>query len=149
MREWLEKHGGHWTFGLFVLALLGTMGGAGVWGLNAQDARHDAKVESVSSQVKRMSAIAGSGIRRVEGKVESEVKRLDNRVDTTLELIEQIGARLDRMDDRFDRMDDRFDRMEVKLDRMDARLDRVEIRLDRMDGKLDTLLTRVSESLPK
>ena len=142
MREWLQQHGGYWTFGLFLLALLGALGGLGVWGLNAQDARHDAKVESVSVQVNKASAVAGSGIRRVEGKVESEVKRLDNRVDTTLELIEQIGARLDRMDDRFDRMED-------KLDRMDARLDRVEIRLDRMDGKLDTLLTRVSESSPK
>lgn len=128
MREWLEKHGAYWTFGLFLLALLGTMGGAGVWGLNAQDARQDAKVESVSVQVNKASAVAESDIRRVEEKVESEVKRLDNRVDTTLELIEQISARLDRMDDRFDRMGDK---------------------LDRMDAKLDTLLMRVAAPAPK
>ena len=45
MREWFEKHGGHWTFGLFLLALLGALGGMGVWGLNAQDARQNARVE--------------------------------------------------------------------------------------------------------
>ena len=78
------------------------MGGAGVWGLNAQVARQDAKVESVSVRVNKASAVAESGIRRVEQKVESEVKRLDNRVNTTLELIEQINARLDRMDAKLD-----------------------------------------------
>ena len=62
VREWLEKHGGQWTFGLFLLALLGAMGGMGVWGLGAQDARQNARVESVS-------AIAKSGIRRVDEKL--------------------------------------------------------------------------------
>ncbi|MCY4548289.1 MAG: hypothetical protein OXC28_07965 [Defluviicoccus sp.] len=116
MREWFEKHGHYWTFGLFVLAFLGTAGGLGVWGLNAQDSRQNAKVEKVS-------AVAESGIRRVEEKAESEVRRLDNRVENNLELIRQINARLDRVDDRFDRVDDRFDRMDDKLDRMDGKLD--------------------------
>ncbi len=91
------------------------MGGAGVWGLSAQDARQNARVESVSVQVNKASAVAESGIRRVEEKVESEVKRLDNRADTTLELIEQISARLDRMDDRFDRMDAKLDMLLLRV----------------------------------
>ena len=144
MREWLRKHGEHWTFGLFVLALLGTVAGLGVWGLNAQDARQTAEVEKVS-------AIAESAIRRVEEKAGSEVKRLDSRVESNLGLIKQISARLDRMDDRFDRMDVKLDRMNGRLDQMQGRLDRMEGRLgqmdgrlDRIDGKLDTLLMRVS-----
>ena len=126
VREWLEKHGGPWTFGLFLLALLGAMGGMGVWRLGAQDARQDARVESVS-------AIAESGIRRVEEKLVSEVKRLDNRDDTILELIRQIDARFDRVDERLNRVDERLDRVDERFDRMDAKL-------DRKNAKLDTLL---------
>ena len=135
MREWLEKHGGYWTFGLFLLALLGAMGGVGVWGLNAEVAKQDAKVESVSTFVRKVSAVADADIRRVEEKVEGEVKRLDNRADTGIELIGQINARLDRMDDRFDRMD--------------AKLNRVDGKLNRMDGKLDTLLMGMSAPAAK
>ena len=151
MREWIKKQSGYWSFGLFILALLGTVGGLGVWALNAQDARQRAEVEKVS-------AVAGSAIDRVEKQTGSEVARLDARADAALELIKQINARLDRVDDRFDRVDDKFDRMDEKLERMDARLDQmharldrmdarlgqVEDRLDRMDGKLDILLARVS-----
>lgn len=109
MRERFKRQSGYWSFGLFLLALLGTVGGLDVWALNAQDARQRATVEKVS-------AVAGSDIRRVEEKADSEIKRLDNRVDNNLELIRQIGARLDRMDDRLDRMDDKLDRMDDKLD---------------------------------
>ncbi len=143
MREWFKKQSGYWTFGLFILALLGTVGGLGVWALNAQDARQTAEMEKVS-------AIAGSAIRGVEAKAETEVKRLDSRVESNLGLVKQINARLDRMDDRFDRMDVKLDRMNGRLDQMQARLDRMEGRLDRMggrldqmDGKLDTLLLRL------
>ena len=142
MREWLEKHGGQWTFGLFLLALLGALGGMGVWGLSAQDARQNARVESVSADVERVSAVAESGIRRVEEKAGAEIKRLDNRVDNNLELIRQIDARFDRVDERFDRVDER-------LDRMDARLNRVEGKLNRMEGKLDTLITGLTAPAAK
>lgn len=139
MREWIRKQGGVWTFGLFILALIGTVGGLAVWGLNAQDAKQNAKME-------KLSAVATAAIRTVDEKAEVEVKRLDNRVDTTLELIKQINARLDRVDDRFDRVDVKLDRMDTRLNKMDTRLNKMEVRLDRMDGKLDTLLMRVSAS---
>ncbi len=128
MREWLERHGGYRTFGLFLLALLGALGGLGVWGLGAQDAKQNARVESVS-------AVAESSIRRVEEKAGAEIKRLDNRVDNNLELIGQIDARFDRMDARFDRMDERLDRMDAKL--------------NRMEGKLDTLITGLAAPAAK
>ena len=142
MREWLERHGGYWTFGLFLLALLGALGGMGVWGLNAQDARQNARVESVSADVERVSAVADSGIRRVEEKAGAEIKRLDNRVDNNLELIGQIDARFDQVDERLDRMDARFDRMDARFDRMDAKL-------NRMEGKLDTLITGLAAPAAK
>ncbi|MDE0333740.1 MAG: hypothetical protein OXI64_02185 [Defluviicoccus sp.] len=125
MREWLHRHGGYWTFGLFLLALFGAMGGMGVWGLSAQDDRQNARVESVS-------AVAESGIRRVEEKVGSEVKRLDDRVDNVLQLLGQIDARFDRVDERLDRVDERLDRVDERFDRMDAKLDRMNAKLDRL-----------------
>ena len=149
MREWLEKHGGQWTFGLFLLALLGALGGMGVWGLSAQDARQNARVESVSADVERVSAVAESGIRRVEEKAGAEIKRLDNRVDNNLELIRQIDARFDRVDERFDRMEERLDRMDARFDRMDERLDRMDAKLNRMEGKLDTLITGLAAPAAK
>lgn len=142
MREWLERHGGYWTFGLFLLALLGALGGLGVWGLGAQDAKQNARVESVS-------AVAESSIRRVEEKAGAEIKRLDNRVDNNLELIGQIDARFDQVDERLDRMDARFDRMDARFDRMDERLDRMDAKLNRMEGKLDTLITGLAAPAAK
>ncbi len=152
MREWLKKQSGYWSFGLFILALLGTVGGLGVWALNAQDARQRAEMEKVS-------AVAESAIDRVEKQTGSEVARLDSRADTALELFRQVDTRFNRVDDRLDRVDDRLDRMDEKLERMDARLDQMHARLDRMDarldqmdarldqidGKLDILLMRISE----
>ena len=142
MREWLERHGGYWTFGLFLLALLGALGGLGVWSLGAQDAKQNARVESVS-------AVAESSIRRVEEKAGAEIKRLDNRVDNNLELIGQIDARFDQVDERLDRMDARFDRMDARFDRMDERLDRMDAKLNRMEGKLDTLITGLAAPAAK
>ena len=155
MREWFRKQSGVWNFGLFLLALLGTVGGLAFWGLDAQDAKQNAKVE-------KLTAIAAAATRAVDEKAGAEVKRLDSRVDSALELTKQINARLDRVDDRFDRMDDRLDRMDVKLDRMNGRLNQMEVRLDRMevrldqmdgrldqmDGKLDILLTRIPVPAP-
>ena len=132
MREWLHRHGGYWTFGLFLLALFGAMGGMGVWGLSAQDDRQNARVESVS-------AVAESGLRRVEEKVGSEVKRLDDRVDNVLELLGQIDARFDRVDERLDRVDERLDRVDERFDRVEERFSRVDERFDRMDAKLDRM----------
>ena len=128
MREWLEKHGVYWTFGLFVLAFLGTVGGLGVWALDAQDARQTARVERVSAEVGNVSTAAESELRRVVGKVEAEVKRLDSRDDSTLDLIRRLDARFDRVDERLDRVDERFDRMDAKLDRMNDKLDALLIR---------------------
>lgn len=149
MREWLQRHGGYWTFGLFLLALLGAMGGMGVWGLSAQDARQNARVESVFAQVGKVSAVAESGIRRVEEKVGSEVKRLDNRVDNVLELIRQIDARFDRVDERLDRVDERLDRVDERLSRVDERFDRMDAKLDRMNAKLDRLITGLAAPAAK
>ena len=144
MREWFRKQSGFWTFGLFILALLGTVGGLGVWALNAQDARQRAEVEKVS-------AIAESATHRVEKQTGSEIARLDGRADAALELIGQVDARfnrvddgLDRMDEKPERMDARLDQMHARLDRMDGRLDRMDTRLDQVDGKLDILLMRIS-----
>ena len=95
MREWFKKTSGYWTFGIFLLALLGGMGGLGHWGLNAQDAKQDAKIE-------KASAVAESELNRVEGQTGSEVKRLDGRVDTNLELIKQISVKLNGMDRKLD-----------------------------------------------
>lgn len=95
MREWLKKHGGYWTFGIFLLALLGSMGGLGIWGLEAQDEKRVISDEKIAE-------VAAAENKRVEEKTEAEIKRLDTRADTNLELIGQMNAKLDRMDGKLD-----------------------------------------------
>ena len=95
MQEWFKKTGGYWTFGIFLLALLGAMGGVGVWGLSAQDDTQTARGGEVSTK-------AESEIKRIEDKMTSEVKRVDGRVDTNLVLIRDINTKLNRIDGKLD-----------------------------------------------
>lgn len=92
--EWARNHAGLWTCGIFIVALLGGIGGLGVWALNAQ------------KQV-------------VVGIVEKKETALKGEIDTTRVILERLESRVERLESRvdmgFQRMDKRLDILEADL----------------------------------
>lgn len=71
--EWIKKHAGLWTFGIFVAAMLGVVGAVGVWGLEVQK--------------KEVLAI-----------VEQKVATLKGEIDGTREILERLEGRVERLE---------------------------------------------------
>ena len=87
---WIKDHAGLWTFGILAVAVLGLLGGIGVWALESQD-------------------------RKVMVALTAEAKRLDARIDGNKELLQRIDRKIDalgeRMDQKIDGLTDRIDKI--------------------------------------
>lgn len=68
-----------------------------------------------------------------------------NALQTILQGINAINAKVDRLADRMDRVEARLEQIDARLDRVEARLDRVETRLDRVEARLDRIEARLDE----
>lgn len=96
--ELVRNHAGLWTFGIFVLAVLGGMVGIGAWALDAQ------KQVVVGIVEKKEAAL--------KGQVDGKEAALKGEIDTSRMILERLESRVDR---GFQRMDKRLDTLEADL----------------------------------
>jgi archaellum component FlaC len=76
--------------------------------------------------------------------------RTEQALQILIRRVDEIGTRLDRMDQRFDGVDQRLDRMDQRFDGVDQRLDRMDQRFDGVDqrfGEVDRRFERVEARL--
>ena len=127
LTHWIKDHAGFWTFGIFVVAILGLLGGIGVWALDSQD-------------------------RKIMATLTAEAKRLDTRIDGNTELLKLIDKKIDRVDQKIDglgaRVDKKIDNMDKKIDDLSARMDKkIDDLSARMDRKIDNLSARMNQKI--
>ena len=77
--HWVKEHAGLWTLAILIIGVLGLQGGIGRWALNLHD-------EKLTAQV------------------QSEVKRLDGRIDGTTELLNRVSQQITNMDKKIDKL---------------------------------------------
>ena len=84
--HWVKEHAGLWTLGILIIGVLGLQGGIGRWALNLHG-------EKLTAQV------------------QSEVKRLDGRIDGTTELLNRVSQQITNMDKKIETLGTRVDRI--------------------------------------
>ncbi len=127
--RWVREHAGLWTLGILILGVLGLQGGIGHWALNLHD-------EKLTSQL------------------QSEVKRLDGRIDGTKELLVRLSQQIARMDGKIDKLAENMDRkFEQRFEQVDGKIDRLavtlEARIDRLAGTLGARIDGLAGRMDK
>lgn len=113
--QWVREHAGLWTLGILILGILGLQGGIGHWALNLHD-------EKLTSQL------------------QSEVKKLDGRIDGTKELLVRLSRQIARMDGKIDKLAENMDRKLEQLNaKFEQRFEQVDGKFEQVDGKIDRL----------
>ncbi len=90
--EWIKNHAGLWTFGIFVIAVLGVVGALGAWALEGQKKAVLAIVEQKEATLKGEIDSTREILERLEKKVDDVNTRVDagfNRMDTRIDAILQ------------------------------------------------------------
>lgn len=82
LTHWIKDHAGLWTFGILMVAILGLLGGVGLWALESQD-------------------------RKIMTALTAEAKRLDTRIDGNKEILQRIDKKIDAVDQKIDNLSSR------------------------------------------
>ena len=132
--HWIKDHAGFWSFGILVVAILGLLGGIGVWALESQERKIMAVL---TAEDKRLDT-------RIDGNTEL-LKRIDKKIDRVDQKIEELSARVDeKIDNLSSRMDQKIDglsaRMDKKIDNLSASMDQ---KIDNLSARMDTILDRL------
>ncbi len=119
LTHWIKDQAGLWTFGILVVAILGLLGGIGLWALESQD-------------------------RKIMTALTTEAKRLDTRIDGNKEILQRIDMKIDAVDQKIDNLSASVDQ---KIDKLSARVDNLGARMDQKIDNLSTRMDKILDSL--
>ena len=128
--EALKEYAGVITAAVTVFAALGALG---LWAINVQ----------VTPEFNRLEG----RIEQLDGKLDANLKVINDRFNLVDERFERVDDRFDLVDERFERIDDRFDLVDERFNRlendMNNRFDRVESEITTIRNDIKTILLRL------
>ena len=128
--EALKEYAGVITAAVTVFAALGALG---LWAINVQ----------VTPELNRLEG----RIEQLDGKIDTNLKVINDRFDLVDERFERVDDRFDLVDERFERIDDRFDLVDERFERIDDRFDLVDERFNRLENDMNNRFDRVESEI--
>ncbi|HEX9983306.1 MAG TPA: hypothetical protein VGF69_08580 [Thermoanaerobaculia bacterium] len=91
-------------------------------------------LEATTAEIKQHFDTA---VGRVETRLDTTVEQMNQRFDQVDQRFDQVDQRFEQMDQRFEQVDRRFEQVDQRFDQVDQRFEQVDRRFEGIDQRLD------------